>query len=76
MPKHNPVAVGTVGVNNKEAKYIFEQGYEKMCEVLEPSSIIVYGETEPVDFHKYFGDNVYKFESYWAKRRRELENGR
>ena len=76
VPKHNPVAVGTVGVNNKEAKYIFEQGYEKMCEVLEPSSIIVYGETEPVDFHKYFGDNVYKFESYWAKRRRELENGR
>lgn len=75
VPKNNPVAIGTVGVNNKESRYIFEKGYNKMCEVLEPSHLIVYGETEPVDFHKDFGDNVHKFESYWAKRRREL-NGR
>lgn len=75
VPKHNPVAIGTVGINNKEAKKLFEKGYNKMLEVLEPSHLIVYGETEPVNFVDYFGDNVYKFESYWAKRRREM-NGR
>ena len=75
VPKHNPVAIGTVGINNKEARKLFQEGYEKMLEVLEPSHLIVYGETEPVNFAEYFGENVYKYESYWAKRRREL-NGR
>lgn len=74
--KNSPVAVGTVGVNNKDSKYLFAKGFDKMCEVLEPSALIVYGETEPVNFQQYFGDNVYKFESYWAKRRKEIENGR
>lgn len=72
IPKNIPVAIGTVGINNKEAKKSFREGFEKMIEVLTPSDLIVYGETEPVDFHKYFGDNVHKFESYWCKRRKEL----
>ena len=75
ISKHTPVAIGTVGVNDKQSKRIFCEGFEKMCEVLEPSNLIVYGETEPLDFHKYFGDNVHKFESYWKKRRKELEGG-
>lgn len=73
IEKNSPVAIGTVGINNKEAKKIFCEGFEKMCEVLEPSSLVVYGETEPLDFHKYLGDNVYKYESYWKKRRGELD---
>lgn len=75
VPKHSPVAIGTVGVNNKEARALFKKGYKKMLEVLEPSHLIVYGETEPVDFSEYFGEKVYKYKSYWAKRRSEL-NGR
>lgn len=75
IEKNVPVAIGTVGINNKEARKNFIKGFEKMIEVLEPSDLIIYGETEPVNFSEYFGDNVYKFESYWAKRRKEL-NGR
>lgn len=75
LPKNSLVALGTVGINSKEKKYIFEQGYEKMLEELRPSGLIVYGETKPVDFYKDFGDNVYEYASYWKKRREEL-NGR
>lgn len=75
VPKNSVVAVGTVGINNKENKKIFCQGFEKMCEILEPKSLIVYGETEPLDFESYIKD-VHKFETYWAKRRRVLKNER
>ena len=71
VPKHNPVAIGTVGINNKESKLSFTKGFEEMIRRIEPSDLIVYGETEPLDFSKYV-DSVHKFESYWAKRRREL----
>lgn len=74
IPKHNPVAIGTVGINNKESRLSFTKGFEEMLRRIEPSDLIVYGETEPLDFKKYV-DNVHKFESYWSKRRREL-NGR
>lgn len=72
VPKNNPVAIGTVGIRSNEAKRIFCEGFEKMCEVLEPSHLIVYGESEPLDFSKYV-NNVSKFESYWAKRRQALK---
>lgn len=72
VPKNNPVAIGTVGLRSNESKRLFCEGFEKMCEVLEPSALIVYGESEPLDFSKYV-DNVVKFESYWAKRRQALK---
>lgn len=71
VAKYSPVAIGTVGISNREAKKNFCIGFEKMCEVLEPSKLIVYGETEPLDFESYVSE-VYKFESYWKKRRSEL----
>lgn len=71
IPKHNPVAIGTVGINNKDSRLLFTKGFEEMIRRIEPSDLIVYGETEPLDFHKYV-DNVHKFESYWAKRRKHI----
>lgn len=43
-PKHATVAVSSVGTQkSKECKKLFLQGYEKMMEVLEPETIIFYG---------------------------------
>ena len=74
VPKNNPIALGTVGVSNAKAKETFKRGFEKMIEVLEPSSLIIYGETNPVDFESYCTD-VHRFKSYWAERRDKI-NGR
>lgn len=73
IPKNNPVAIGTVGINNKEAKKTFKKGFEKMLEVLEPSDLIIYGETKPVDFKEYFSEeHLHFYDSYWAKRRKQI----
>ncbi len=38
------VAISTVGVKqNKEAQHLFHQGFDRMCEVLQPSAILCYG---------------------------------
>lgn len=74
VEKHSTVAVGTVGLKQKGAKESFNKGFEEMIRVLEPKKLIVYGEIEPLDFSKYV-DQVHTYESYWAKRRGEI-NGR
>lgn len=69
------VAIGTVGVR-KENRKVFQEGFEKMLEELNPSDIIIYGENEPVDFKKYLAEeHLHKYESYWKKRRSDV-NGR
>lgn len=72
IPKNSVVAIGTVGVNSKEKKELFKKGYERMLEQLEPLAVLVYGESEPVDFESY-GVPVHKYPSYWKARRRQLQ---
>lgn len=44
MPKGSLIAVSSLGTqNDKTAQYLFEKGYNKMLEVLEPSKILFYG---------------------------------
>lgn len=72
IPKYSMVAVGTVGVNSKVKKEVFRKGFERMLEEIEPSALIVYGETQPVQFDKYCSI-VYNYPSYWKAKRRELK---
>lgn len=74
IPKHSTVAIGTVGINSKAKKEEFKKGFEKMIEVLEPKTLIVYGETMPVEFDKYC-EKVYNYPSYWKVRRRQIAKG-
>ena len=44
VPHNSMIAVSSVGTQvDKEAKRLFEIGYNKMLEVLEPASIYFYG---------------------------------
>ncbi|MDE6784124.1 MAG: DUF4417 domain-containing protein [Ruminococcus sp.] len=47
-PVRSTVAVSSIGTqNNLQAKIKFLKGYEKMCEVLNPETIIFYGNVPP-----------------------------
>lgn len=59
IPKGSAVVCSTVGcMQNKDSTREFLKGYEKMCEIIEPSDIIVYGKVIPEmntiypDFHR------------------------
>lgn len=44
MPKNSCIAVSSLGTqNDKEAQVLFQRGYNRMLEVLEPSKILFYG---------------------------------
>lgn len=73
IAKNSTVAIGTVGVRSAEAKALFIQGFNEMIKRLEPKTLIVYGEHMPVNFEDYV-ENVYYYDSYWKKRRKELVN--
>ena len=54
MPKDSLIAVSSVGVHrDSEASYLFEKGYNKMLEILEPRQVLFYG--KKFDF---VGENV------------------
>lgn len=56
MPTHSLIAVSSVGVHrDKQAAYLFEKGYNKMLETLEPSRVLFYG--KPFEFVQ--GDVIY-----------------
>ena len=71
VEKNSPVAISTVGLRGKEPKEIFCKGFEEMCRQLEPSKLIVYGETEPLDFKSYIKE-VHHYNTYWKNRRDTL----
>lgn len=73
IAKNSTVAIGTVGVRSAEAKALFIQGFYEMIKRLEPKTLIVYGEHMPIKFEDYV-ENVYYYDSYWKKRRKELVN--
>ena len=73
IAKNSTVAIGTVGVRSTEAKALFIQGFYEMIKRLEPKTLIVYGEHMPIKFEDYV-ENVYYYDSYWKKRRKELVN--
>lgn len=76
VPKYSTVAVSTIGVRSNQAREVFSKGFEAMCIRLEPKDLVIYGEYIPEIIHKYFDDDhIHIFQSYWAKRRGEL-NGR
>lgn len=74
IAKNSTVAIGTVGVRSAEAKEFFKKGFEEMIKRLEPKTLLVYGEHMPLEFEKYV-ENVYYYDSYWKKRRKELVKG-
>ena len=44
-PKDSTVCVSSVGTQmNKRSKYLFRKGYDKMLEVIEPNTILFYGQ--------------------------------
>ncbi len=45
IPKNSVVAIGTVASNlrNSDSKFLFENGFRKMIEVLSPTDIVIYG---------------------------------
>ncbi len=61
IPKSCPVAVSTVGVmKDKDAIYNFMVGFNKMVEVIQPETVICYGEKVPELNH----DNVIYFKAF------------
>lgn len=45
IPQNTVVAIGTIGVNFKDARdgYLFEHGYRTMVERLNPTAVLIYG---------------------------------
>ncbi|MDD3238187.1 MAG: DUF4417 domain-containing protein [Candidatus Gastranaerophilales bacterium] len=65
VEKSSIVAVSTVGVlNDENAKALFVQGFEKMIKRLEPSQILIYGNTLQ-ELENY--ENIRWFEPYTNK---------
>jgi hypothetical protein len=67
IEKHSTLAISTVGLRGKESKRVFKFGFEEMMKRLEPKSLIVYGENDPVPFEEY--TEVHRYETYWKKKR-------
>lgn len=70
IPKNSYVAIGTVGIKGRYAKKVFAEGFEELCKQVEPSGLILYGESEPVKFDDYAP--TYRYDTYWKTRRKEL----
>lgn len=71
VPKNSVVAISTVGINSREKKEVFKQGFEEMIRQLEPKLVLVYGETKPLEFEEYC--NVKYYPSFWKVRRRQMK---
>ena len=73
IPKHNTVAVSTVGVlNSEEAKERFLNGFRDMYYKLEPSHVLIYGKTylELEDFITLVNLPTTCYDSYWVNKKR------
>lgn len=71
IEKGSPVIVNTVGTKLLRNRKMFNAGFPKMLEAIEPSKLYVYGERKPLTFEDYVGEVEY-FESYWSIRRKHL----
>lgn len=70
--KHSTVSLSTMSIG-KDDLASFIKGYEEMLRQLEPKNLVLYGDKEVLDFSKHF-DNVYKYDTFWGKKRKENMN--
>lgn len=57
------VAISTVGVRDKEARTLFQAGFDKMIEVIQPAAVICYGSLHRLGIQT--GTNVIEYPSRW-----------
>lgn len=64
IPRHQPVALSTVGIHTPQSQWLFEIGYRRMLEVLKPSIILCYGSI-PVEL-KSFPPQIHEYPTRWS----------
>lgn len=68
IPKGDTVSVSTVGVlNDNSSKNLFESGFKKMKEVLQPNKILIYGKEIDVgvgNFIYFKNENIERVKNY------------
>ena len=71
IPCQSVVAVSTVGTLRKNNRRLFCAGFEEMIRLLNPKTLLVYGEYKPLVFDEYV-DSVVYYQSDWAKKRERM----
>lgn len=68
VPQGSIVAVSSVGLRDKEARYLFRKGFERMIDVLKPETILCYGKL-PADMKTSIP--VITFPTRWEQRKQK-----
>ena len=76
IPRHSVVAVSSLGVmGTAEKRRAFEAGYSKMCETLQPESVVLYGSDRNLSLgetpHRCFRNGTYDWTDLTAQCRKE-----
>ncbi len=71
------VSISNIGCRNESQKYYFDIGFEKMKDVINPSTILFQCNRKYKEVYK--DENIVFIDSFWDKKRKQLksmENGR